>query len=100
MARLKNIHPGEVLREEFLTPLGITAYQLAKAIRVPQQRLSPILNEKSGISPKMALRLAVYFRTSPQFWLNLQDAYDLEAARESIGDGLAAITPVPGAVEA
>lgn len=78
MSDLPNIHPGEVLREEFLQPLGLSAYRLAKELGVPQTRVSAILNERRGVSADTAARLARYFRTTPQFWLNLQADYDLE----------------------
>jgi addiction module HigA family antidote len=82
------IHPGEVLREEFLTPLGISQYRLAKDIHVPPRRINEIVLEKRGISADTALRLGRYFGMTPQFWINLQARYDLEVARESIEDTL------------
>jgi addiction module HigA family antidote len=78
MSDLPNIHPGKVLREEFLQPLGLSAYRLAKDLGVPQTRVSAILNERRGVSADTAARLARYFRTTPQFWLNVQADYDLE----------------------
>lgn len=78
MSELPNIHPGEVLREEFLAPLGLSAYQLAKDLEIPQTRVSEILNARRAVSADTAARLGRYFRTSPQFWLNLQADYDLE----------------------
>ena len=78
MTRLANIHPGEVLREEFLTPLNITPYLLAKSIGVQQTRISAILEGKRAITVDTALRLGRYFHVTPQFWLNLQQMYDLE----------------------
>lgn len=78
MTRLENIHPGEVLKEEFLTPLGITPYLLAKSIGVQQTRISAILEGKRAITVDTALRLSRFFRVTPQFWLNLQQMYDLE----------------------
>jgi addiction module HigA family antidote len=74
-------HPGEVLREDFLVPLGITAHQLALRTRMPPTRVGEILHGRRGVSPTTALRLARYFGTSPEFWLNLQAAYDLSKAR-------------------
>ena len=74
MERLPNIHPGEILREEFLVPLGISAYRLAKDIRVPATRIADIVNERRSISADTALRLSRYFGNSAQFWLNLQGA--------------------------
>jgi len=76
--RLPNVHPGEVLREEFLLPLRLSAYRLAKDLGVPQTRISQILVEKRGVTADTAVRLGRYFDTSPGFWLNLQNACDLE----------------------
>ncbi|MBS1597115.1 MAG: HigA family addiction module antidote protein [Bacteroidetes bacterium] len=78
MKKLKNIHPGEVLQEEFLLPLKITAYRLAKDIAIPQTRVSEILKGNRRITADTALRLSKYFGTTPKFWLGLQDDYDLE----------------------
>lgn len=78
MARLKNIHPGEVLLEEFLSPLNISAYRLAKDIEIPQTRVSEILKGNRRITADTALRLSKYFGNSAKFWLGLQDDYDLE----------------------
>jgi addiction module HigA family antidote len=84
MARLRNIHPGEILLEEFLTPLGISAYKLSKDIAIPQTRISEIIRGNRRITADTALRLSRYFGNSPKFWLGLQDDYDLE--EESIGN--------------
>ncbi|CAN5331330.1 HigA family addiction module antitoxin [soil metagenome] len=78
MTKLKNIHPGEVLNEEFLLPLGITAYRLAKDLGVPQTRISGITKGTRRITADTALRLSQYFGNSAKFWLSLQDDYDLE----------------------
>jgi addiction module HigA family antidote len=78
MSKLKNIHPGEVLREEFLEPLGITAYRLSKDTFIPQTRISEILKGNRRVTADSALRFAKYFGTSAKFWLGLQDDYDLE----------------------
>lgn len=78
MEKLKNIHPGEVLREEFLLPLEISAYKLSKDIGIPQTRISEILKERRRITADTALRLSKYFGNSPKFWLGLQDDYDIE----------------------
>ncbi len=91
--RLSNIHPGEVLQEEFLSPLQLSAYALAKAIGVPQTRISQILHQKRGITADTALRLARFFGNSPQFWLNLQEEYDLEAERARLTTVLEDIQP-------
>src|SRR5688572_17550564 len=78
MERLPNIHPGEILQEEFLTPLNITAYRLSKDIGIAQTRVSEILKGNRRITADTALRLSYYFGNSPKFWLGLQDDYDLE----------------------
>ncbi len=78
MERLANIHPGEVLQEEFLKPLEVSAYKLSKDIGIPQTRISEILKGRRRITADTALRLSYYFGTTPKFWLGLQDDYDLE----------------------
>ena len=78
MSKLKNIHPGEILLEEFMIPLEITAYKLAKDIDVPQTRISEIIKEKRRITADTAIRLSNYFGNSAKFWLGLQDDYDIE----------------------
>lgn len=78
-------HPGEVLREEFLVPLGMSANALAIALRVPVTRISEIVRERRAVSADTALRLARYFGTSPQFWINLQTAYDLSKTESECG---------------
>jgi addiction module HigA family antidote len=78
--RMRPIHPGEVLRKEFLMPLGMTAHALSQAIRVPATRVNDIVNGKRGVTADTALRLARYFGNSPEFWLNLQAAHDLRVA--------------------
>jgi antitoxin HigA-1 len=79
--RLPPLHPGEVLREEFLQPLGMSAYALAKALFVPLNRITAILAGERAISADTALRLGRFFDMTPEFWINLQGAYDLEMAR-------------------
>jgi len=79
MKKLKNIHPGEVLKEEFLNPLGISAYKLSKDIYIPQTRISGIINGTRRITADTALRLSKYFGNSAKFWLGLQDDYDIES---------------------
>lgn len=81
--RLPNIHPGDVLRADFLEPLGITSYRLAKDIGVTPTRIGDILLRRRGITADTALRLARYFGTSARLWLNLQAAYDLEEAERA-----------------
>jgi len=78
MAKLKNIHPGEILMEEFLVPFEISAYKLAKDIGIPQTRVSEIIKGNRRITADTALRLSKYFGNSAKFWLGLQDDYDLE----------------------
>jgi addiction module HigA family antidote len=78
MEKLKNIHPGEILKEEFLEPLEITAYRLSKETFIPQTRIGEILKGKRRITADTALRFAKYFGTSAKFWLGLQDDFDLE----------------------
>jgi antitoxin HigA-1 len=81
MARLRT-HPGEILREEYLVPLGISARALAKALDVPANRLTEIMRRERDISADTAIRLGRYFGTDPRFWLNLQSAYDLSKAEK------------------
>lgn len=85
VSKMRPIHPGEVLREEFLAPLGITAHALAQALRVPAPRVNDLVRGRRGVTPDTALRLARYFDTSPQFWLNLQASYDLKIAQQAAG---------------
>jgi addiction module HigA family antidote len=85
MADFAPTHPGEVLREDFLKPLGMSQYALAKAIGVPQMRISDIIHGRRGITPDTALRLARYFGTSAEFWIGMQATFDLETARDQIG---------------
>jgi addiction module HigA family antidote len=87
MARksLPPVHPGEVLLEEFLTPLGLTQYRLAKSLSVPPRRINEIVHGTRAISADTALRLARFFGTSERFWLNLQTAYDLDVERDRLG---------------
>jgi addiction module HigA family antidote len=86
-------HPGEVLREEYLKPLGMSANALARAIRVTPNRITAIVGETApprAITPDTALRLARYFKTTPEFWLNMQSAYDLSVAKARIGAAIEA----------
>ena len=82
MAKMKPLHPGEVLREDFLKPMGITAYRLAKDIAVPVNRITAIVNEERAISADTALRLSRYLGTSAKVWTGLQSDYDLEIAAQ------------------
>jgi antitoxin HigA-1 len=83
--RLPPIHPGEILREEFLGPLGMSAHELSMALRVPATRINDIVNEKRGITADTALRLARYFGTTSRFWMNLQASWELEVAEDEVG---------------
>ncbi len=94
MANLKNIHPGEVLKEEFLQPLGITAYRLSKETFIPQTRVSEILKGNRRITADTALRLSRYFGTTAKFWLGLQDDYDLEEENISKKETFENIKPI------
>ena len=85
------VHPGEILLEDWLIPLNISQYALAKAIQVPPRRINEIVKGKRAITPDTALRLAKFFNTSPQSWLNLQDHYDTELAKANIENELAFI---------
>lgn len=84
MSKLNNIHPGEILEEEFLKPMGITAYKLSQDIGVPQTRTSQILKGRRRITADTALRLSKYFGTSAKFWLGLQNDYDIEEEQKNI----------------
>ena len=86
--KLPNIHPGEILSEEFLKPMNISAYKLAKAVRIPQTRISDIIHGKRRISADTALRFAAFFGTSIRFWLGLQNAYDVEEEIKKQADEL------------
>ncbi|MGC9948076.1 MAG: HigA family addiction module antitoxin [Bryobacteraceae bacterium] len=83
--RLPPIHPGEILREEFLSPLGMSANHLALALRVPATRINDIVNERRGITADTALRLSRYFGTTPRFWMNMQASWELETAEDELG---------------
>jgi antitoxin HigA-1 len=94
--RLPNVHPGEVLREDYLVPLGKTAYWLAKGIGMSSTAVGQILRGQRRITPETALRLSRFFGASAQFWLNLQAAYDLEEAQLRVGAALAGIERFQG----
>ena len=89
--KLSPIHPGEILREEFMLPLGLSSNALAKAIDVTPARINEIVRERRGISADTALRLARYFGTDPQSWMNLQQRHDLECAKDTLGTALKTI---------
>jgi addiction module HigA family antidote len=88
------IHPGEILREEFLKPLGMSVYALAKRLHVPAPRINDIVLEKRGITADTAIRLARFFNTTDQFWSNLQSAYDINRAKTGRARELAKIEPI------
>jgi antitoxin HigA-1 len=94
--KLQPMHPGEVLRDEFLIPLGLSAAALAKACGVPRTRMMRIANEETAISADTALRLGKALGTSAQLWLNLQNEFDMRTAKRQIGKELDKITPVSG----
>ena len=83
--KMRPIHPGEILREEFLAPLGFSAHALAMELKVPAPRINDIVRERRSVTPDTALRLSRYFGTTAQFWLNLQTSYDLKIAEKAIG---------------
>ena len=91
MSKLANIHPGEILQFEFLMPLGISAYRLAKDLGIPQTRVSQIIHGKRRITADSALRLSKYFGNSAKFWLGLQDDYDIEEEKISLEKDLQSI---------
>ena len=93
--KLKLAHPGKILREEFIEPVGLSAYALAKALHVPLPRVNDIVREKRTISPEMAVLLSAYFSTSEGYWINLQAHYDLEMAKERVRKHAARIHPHP-----
>jgi addiction module HigA family antidote len=98
--KLPPMHPGEVLREEFLIPLGLSAGALAKACGVPRTRIERIANEETAITADTALRLGKALGTSAQLWLNLQNEFDMRTAKKQIAKDLEKITPVTGRVAA
>ena len=91
---MRPVHPGEILREDFLVPLGMSANALSKALNVPAPRVNDIVRERRGVSADTALRLGRDFDTSPQFWLNLQAMYDLRVAEIAIGKRIVREVPV------
>ena len=83
--KLKPVHPGEILREEFMKPLGLSMNKMAMDLRVPVTRIAEIVAERRSVTADSALRFARYFKNSPTFWMNLQSRYDLEVAEDEIG---------------
>jgi addiction module HigA family antidote len=92
--RLAPVHPGEVLLHEFLKPLDLTQYRLAKSLKVPARRINDIVHGTRAVSADTALRLARFFGTSDRFWLNLQSAYDLDIQRDRLGERIKRDVPV------
>lgn len=97
MATISPIHPGEVLLDEFLEPLGVTQHRLAISIGVPPRRINEIVHGKRRITADTALRLARYFGTTDRFWLNLQTRFDLEVQKDHLGSTLDGIRPLQSA---
>lgn len=91
------VHPGEFLREEYLVPLDMSAGTLAKRLNLPRTRIERIVREEIGISPETALRLARFFKTTPQFWMNFQQAYELETEATKLAGELDKIEPLDAA---
>lgn len=91
------VHPGEILYEEFLAPLSLSQYQLAREISVPARRINEIVHGQRRITADTALRLARFFGTSDRFWLNLQTRFDLEMEKDRLGDTLDGIRPITAA---
>lgn len=87
--RMRPVHPGEILREEYLAELGMSVNALAKALKVPTPRINDVVRGRRGVSADTALRLARYLGTTPEFWLNLQATHDLRVAEESSGKRIA-----------
>ena len=87
--KMRPIHPGEILREEFLAPIGMSAHALAMALHVPAPRINDIVRERRAVTPDTALRLARYFNTTAQFWLNLQSSFDLKQTENLAGSRIA-----------
>lgn len=96
MEKLKNIHPGEILQEEFLKPLEISAYRLAKETFIPQTRISEIIKGNRRFTADTALRLAKFFGTTAKFWLGMQDDYDLEEEKNNKEKEINSIKPIEG----
>lgn len=84
--RIAPAHPGHILRDDFLAPMGLSVYALAKAIHVPRSRVNDIVLGRRGVTAETALRLARYFGTTPEFWVNLQARYDLEMSKATVGN--------------
>ena len=92
--KMRPIHPGEILREEFLAPLEMSANRLAQVLAVPTNRITEIVGERRAITAETALRLSRAFDTTPEFWMNLQQAYELRSAEKVLGPALKSIKPI------
>jgi antitoxin HigA-1 len=92
--KLAPIHPGEILREEFLVPMKLSAYAVARAVGVPRTRIERLANEQTPVNADTALRLARFFGTTPSFWMGIQAQYDLELTEDELGATLRKIAPV------
>jgi antitoxin HigA-1 len=90
---MRPVHPGEILREEFLVPLDLSANRLAQAIGVPTNRITELVGERRGMTADTALRLSIVFDTTPEFWMNLQQAYELRSTAKELGPTLKSIKP-------
>ena len=98
MTRLNPVHPGEILKHDFIEPFGLSSNRLAKNIGVTPARINEIVRARRGITAETALRLAQYFNTDAQSWMNLQHHYELEVAEQTIGEEVARIQPIAAAV--
>ena len=98
MTRINPVHPGEILKHEFMEPFGLSSNRLAKNIGVTPARINEIVRARRGITAETALRLAQYFNTDAQSWMNLQHNYELEVAEQAIGKEVASIQPIATAV--
>ena len=92
--KMRPIHPGEILREEFLAPLDMSANRLAQVLEVPANRITEIVGERRAITAETALRLSRAFDTTPEFWMNLQQAFELRSAEKALGPALTSIKPI------
>lgn len=99
VSNLPAIHPGEILRDLYLSPLQMTPYALAKKLRVPRTRIERLVAEKTGITADTALRLAKFFKTEPMLWMTMQTAYDIKVTQASAADEIASIAPLESADE-
>ena len=97
VVQLPPVHPGEILRDEFLAPHGLSAGALARKLNVPRTRIERLVTEQSSVTPDTALRLARFFDMSPQFWMNLQTSYDLKVEARAKADEITAIEKLPAA---